>query len=282
MKIAILSDIHANFEALQVVANNLEIWRPDIVFVAGDIINRGPFPNQCLQFILENKKEWKLVIGNHEEYVIAQAIPEYLKSREQKVLYQDSNWTYNQIGKNIEPIKNLPFLLDNDFHEKGFIRVTHASMLGTRGGIFPELSDEQIKERIGKPPAVFCVGHTHRPMIRRIDDTLIINAGSVGLPFDGNQQACYAKLTYNHNQWHGKIERCDYDVQSTLQGFFSTGYIDNGGPLVRIMLRELKQARSHLYQWTAIYKKDIVQGKISFENAVKEYIKVNNLDDITF
>ncbi|HEX7974983.1 MAG TPA: metallophosphoesterase, partial [Anaerolineales bacterium] len=72
MKLAVLADIHANYVALQAVAAHIQAWQPDAVIVAGDVINRGPRPAECLHFVLEKEKTegWRLVRGNHEDYVI--------------------------------------------------------------------------------------------------------------------------------------------------------------------------------------------------------------------
>jgi predicted phosphodiesterase len=52
MKLAVLADVHANWQALQAVAADLERWQPDRVVVAGDVINRGPRPLECAKFVL--------------------------------------------------------------------------------------------------------------------------------------------------------------------------------------------------------------------------------------
>ncbi|NTU66001.1 MAG: metallophosphoesterase, partial [Chloroflexi bacterium] len=69
MKLAVLADIHSNWRALQAVADHIEQWQPDRVVVAGDVINRGPRPVECADFILA--RGWAWVRGNHEEYVLS-------------------------------------------------------------------------------------------------------------------------------------------------------------------------------------------------------------------
>src|SRR3954453_10767982 len=78
-KLAVLSDIHGNFAALQAVADHIERWQPDAVVVAGDIVNRGPRSRDCLRFVLARAAEgipanvgasWQIIRGNHEEYVL--------------------------------------------------------------------------------------------------------------------------------------------------------------------------------------------------------------------
>jgi predicted phosphodiesterase len=50
MKIAVLADIHSNFVALQSAVEHLARWQPDRVILAGDLVNRGPRPAECLEF----------------------------------------------------------------------------------------------------------------------------------------------------------------------------------------------------------------------------------------
>ena len=72
MKLAVLADIHANLPALHSVASHIEAWQPDGVVLAGDVVNRGPRPLECLRFVQEKQRAagWGVVRGNHEEYVM--------------------------------------------------------------------------------------------------------------------------------------------------------------------------------------------------------------------
>ena len=56
MKIAVLADIHGNMPALERVAAHIESWEADQVIVAGDVVNRGPLPRTCLQFVEERQQ----------------------------------------------------------------------------------------------------------------------------------------------------------------------------------------------------------------------------------
>ena len=77
MKLAVIADIHANLPALRAVLDHVDAWQPDAVVVAGDIVNRG-LGAECLRLVLERQRlaGWRLVLGNHEEYVIAQSRPD--------------------------------------------------------------------------------------------------------------------------------------------------------------------------------------------------------------
>jgi putative phosphoesterase len=188
MKIAVLADIHANFIALQSVVEHLESWKPDEVIVAGDIVNRGPRPLQCLDFVREraNTQGWLTVRGNHEDYVISRAQPDQPQAGPFFDVHQGSYWTYRQLNSDVSPLEAMPFQQTLLVQDGGEVRITHASMRGNRDGVYPETSDETLKKQMGPPPAIFCVGHTHRPLIRRLCGALVVNVGSAGLPFDGD------------------------------------------------------------------------------------------------
>jgi hypothetical protein len=154
----------------------------------------------------------------------------------------------------------------------GEVRIVHASMRGNRDGIYPETPDDELKLQIGKPPALFCVAHTHRPLIRSIGRTLVVNAGSVGLPFDGDRRLSYAQLTNIRGDWKAKIIRLDYDLIAAENDFYLTGYIEDAGPLTKLVLIELKYACSQLYNWSRLYQQQALNGEISMQWSVEEYL----------
>jgi hypothetical protein len=156
----------------------------------------------------------------------------------------------------------------------GEVRLTHASMRGTRDGIYRRTPDHELREQIGAPlPPLFCVGHTHLPLIRQLNGTLVVNAGSAGLPFDCNPRAGYAQLTWRNGAWQAEIIRLDYDWQQAEQDFFDSGFLEQGGPLAQLMLIELRTAHSQLYQWTTRYEAPILAGDITIEESVREFIE---------
>ena len=99
MKIAVLADIHANLPALQTVMEHVDAWQPDQVFVAGDTVNRGPRPAECLALVLQRQamQGWRLVRGNHEDYVITHSQPDAPRSGVALDVHRGSYWTYCQL-----------------------------------------------------------------------------------------------------------------------------------------------------------------------------------------
>jgi predicted phosphodiesterase len=277
LKLAVLADVHANLIALQAIIEDVQTWNPDHVIVAGDILNRGPRPLECLQLIGTHVESegWSLLLGNHEEYVLKQGKPDIPKSGPAFDVHLASYWTYNKIAANVSLLHSLPIaisLVDPIGEE---VRVTHASMMGIRDGIYPGMSDEVIRKRIGVPPRLFCIGHTHIPLVRHVDSTLVVNVGSAGLPFDGDLRPSYARMTWHKSVWEADIVRLSYDIERAELDFYETGYISQAGPLTRLVLLELHQARSHLYQWAAGYQDLVLGGEFTMEQSVDEYIRTN-------
>jgi predicted phosphodiesterase len=280
MKIAVLSDIHSNISALQTVTEHVEAWQPDQVVVAGDLVNRGPRPLECLRFVqeMERTRGWLTLIGNHEEYVISHATTGEPRSGPQFEIKRSSYWTYNRLGGDVSPLVAMPFKLALAAPDGSEVRLTHASMRGTRAGIYTFTPDRLLCELIGQPlPPLFCVGHTHMPWVRRINGTLVVNAGSAGLPFDGDRRASYAQLTWHKGEWQANIVRLDYDRQQAERDFADSGFLDEGGPLAQLILIELRSAHSQLFQWAARYEKPLLAGEITMEESVRQFMGSNGL-----
>ena len=275
MKIAALADIHGNYQSLITVLDHVERWNPDLVIVLGDIINRGPRSNDCLNLIqdLEKSKSWQVIKGNHEEYVLEFDEPDAPKSGPRfeslKIIY----WTYKNLpAEDIQVVKNLPFELDIQLPRNGRLRAVHASLGGMRVGIYPNHDYTGLLELIDQKAELFLVGHTHQPLIRDVNGTLVVNAGSTGLPFDGDSRTSYAQLTQNGSGWKGNIIRLDYDQAAAREDFYSSGFIPDGGPLAKLVLTELDLAWPQLSSWFKKYETAYLNNEIGLSEAVDEFL----------
>jgi hypothetical protein len=151
-------------------------------------------------------------------------------------------------------------------------RVVHASMRGTRDGIFIETPDDVLRQQITPAPKLFVVGHTHKPLARSIDETLVINVGAVGLPFDLDPRACYAQLTWQANRWTAEIVRVEYDRARADRDFDETGFVEQAGPVALLIRDELAQARSNLFEWTRDYEAAVIAGHLTMAESVNRFL----------
>ncbi len=274
MKIAALADIHGNLPALQAVAAHVDQWQPDEVVVAGDVVNRGPRPHECLQVINERQRRdnWQVVRGNHEDYVINHTRPNAPRSGPAFEIYRTSYWTLNQLDGHLQSLIDMPFQVSVTVPDGGELRAVHASMLNNRDGIYIDTTDAYLHQQIAPPPAALCVGHTHRPLIRCLDDTLVVNVGSVGMPFDGDYRASYAQITWQNNQLKAKIIRLAYDREQVEKDFDETGFALDSGPLTPLMIIEFRRSRPFLHLWMRRYQQGVLSGEISVREAVDAFL----------
>src|SRR3954447_21257171 len=109
-KLAVLSDIHGNFAALQAVADHIERWQPDAVVVAGDIVNRGPRSRDCLRFVLARAADsgWQIIRGNHEEYVLGVVRDPSVRPGLEGAVRQSVGWSARQLGDDLALIDGWP------------------------------------------------------------------------------------------------------------------------------------------------------------------------------
>ncbi len=275
MKIAVLSDIHANYVAFQEIVADIEAWQPDEVIIAGDIVNRGPRSPECLALALQKQRDngWHIVRGNHEEYIMAHAAPDAARSGTQFEIYRNGYWTYTQLGDAWKVFEAWPFSHTLDLPNGQQLRVVHASMRGNRKGTFPWQSNEKVSELLTPLAPVMCVAHTHRPFIRNIENALLINVGSVGLPFDGNHAASYGRLTVSNGTVQAEIQRVSFDRQAAKQDFYDSGFLAEAGPLAQLILHELKVSASLLGQFEYRYAKHVLDGTLTLDQAVSRYLE---------
>jgi predicted phosphodiesterase len=276
MKIAVLSDPHANYPGLLAVADHIERWQPDVVVVAGDSVNRGPRPAECWQFIqnMQRERGWMTVLGNHEEYVISQSKPDMPRSGPRFEMMRSSFWTYEKLGCDVSALEAMPRVIELTSPDETTVRITHGSMLGTRDGVYVTTPDGDLRDKIGQPmPGLFIVGHTHQPLVRSLNGTLVVNAGSAGLPFDGDWRLSYAQLTWAHGVWRAQIVRLDYDRAQAEQDFAESGFLDEGGALTRLMLRELQIASGQIYSWLKEFEAPVLNGELTIEQSVNLFLQ---------
>ncbi len=281
MKIAVLSDIHANLVALTAALEDVDRWSPDWVVFLGDIVNRGPKPLECLQLAQSFAALYPstFVLGNHEEYVLDQANSAAPPESPQAQVHQASRWTRERLGDaTASLVEFLPYV-DIPVPFGGLARFVHGSMRATRDGIYAHTFAESFAQRLGLEPedslsafSLFCVGHTHRAFISQNDHVQVVNAGSVGLPFDGDRRLGYARLTWKSRQWQVELRRLPYDLLQAEFDFYTTQYLTGAGPLAQLVLIELLTASSQLYQWARDYQDQVLSGEISMLRSVMEHI----------
>lgn len=178
-KVAILSDIHANYSALLAVVNQAEVFGVDYFFILGDSIgyyyDTGPVIN-CLKSLPAT-----VIAGNHERMFL-----DGLNSNTMRVSYKKNysscfELAYDNLNASqIDWIANLVFSERNKRYLKVF-DCFHGSPWDVDAYIYPDASKSIFDACITEGVNYTLTGHTHHVVIKRLSvDQLFINPGSVG------------------------------------------------------------------------------------------------------
>lgn len=115
-KVAIITDVHANLEALKSVLIDIKKQNIQQIYSLGDAIGLGNSPSECLNLMIENNIE--MIAGNAEEYLIlgADCFP-YLKNNMER--YNNAIWTESQLSKEqIDVLKKIPHTIELNINNK--------------------------------------------------------------------------------------------------------------------------------------------------------------------
>lgn len=276
MKLAVLSDIHGNRHALEAVAADIDAWQPDMVLVNGDVVNDGPNNPGCWRIVTERRRhdDWHVLRGNHEEYVIEWRDTAAPRAGPAYDLVRVSRWTYEQLGGRVDELAALPEQWTWTAPDGSTLIAMHGSLLGNRAGIYPFTPDDDVRRRIPAGVSVFVTAHTHVPHMRRLDDTLVVNTGSVGLPGDGDGRASYGRLTWTRpDGWRAEIARVAYDRAAAERDYFTSGFIDGVGPEAELSLIQFRMASDVRTRWSANYRERILAGQISVAESIRVWLE---------
>lgn len=205
MKIAVISDIHGNMEALEAVLNDIKDIACEKIFMLGDYAMAGPDPKQTVDKIssFQFNNNVSIIQGN-TDYMIANYTSEIYNSIKEKApvmaeALRNDVMLLNPIQKNF--LKSLPIQLQVEI-EGVKILLVHGSPRRNNEDIHPDLTIEQVEEMLKDVVAdVILCGHTHIPCgYQTSTKKSVVNVGSVGRPFTKEPKACYLKLTVNNGK----------------------------------------------------------------------------------
>ncbi|MDR0492223.1 MAG: YfcE family phosphodiesterase [Nitrososphaerota archaeon] len=204
VKIAVLSDVHANLQALQKVIQDAEMRGAEIFINAGDSVGFGACPNEVVELICE--KGILSIAGNYDVSV--------LKNRSDTKGERKETFKYTKAVLSKASAGYLDLLPRELRLEAGGKRlfVVHGSPKSIDEHLYPDTSHKKL-QRLAKvaDSDVVVVGHSHIQFQRKVGETIFVNPGSVGRPGDGNPQTAYTLLSFNPF----KVEpiRLSYDVE---------------------------------------------------------------------
>jgi predicted phosphodiesterase len=269
MKVAVFSDVQGNLPALETAVEDIQAWHPDLVVMNGDLISRGPNSPECLTLFDSLRGQgWLPVRGNHEDFVLyCQSTPPEGPIDAQ--LRQFADWTGQRLGSLTALLQDWPdHLCFQGPREPSWVHVTHGTLAGNRDGISQSVGDERLAGKLPLDVALFVTAHTHKPLLRQYQGVDIINVGSVGSPFDGDPRSSYGRLEYRQSGWHAEIRRLSYDRGRAERDFEDSGFLDQTGPLGRLIFEEWRRARLLMPVWKRQFRPAVLSGQITLEESI--------------
>ncbi|RBW70144.1 metallophosphoesterase family protein [Bacillus taeanensis] len=225
MKIAFLSDIHGNADALEAVIRDIEAKQVDKIVVLGDICYRGPEPKRALELVKSLNAE--VVKGNADEWVVRGVEKDEVPDKVLEMMNKERDWTVSQLEKeDVAFLKNLPLELTVKLTEEINIHAFHATPNSLFEVVLPNEQDNVVEQKMmaAKDASIYIYGHIHRAFVRYINGKCLINMGSVGLPFDGLPKASYAIVEVYEGSVRTSIERVEYDLEKVIEKYKRVNY----------------------------------------------------------
>jgi diadenosine tetraphosphatase ApaH/serine/threonine PP2A family protein phosphatase len=237
VRIAIVSDVHANLEALTEVEATLDALKPDEVYCLGDVVGYGASPDECCTRL--RKRARVVLLGNHDAAVAGRMDYSYYYDAARKAL----DWTAARLApENLAWLRSLPYT-----HRVGEVGLCHGSpvMPADYEYVFALEQARELLPHVKKLPEVTFIGHSHlckafalgedgevadvgAPRIALARGRRhIISVGSVGQPRDYDNRACF--VTYDTESRMVEYHRVSYDIERSAQKIFEAKLAVNFG-----------------------------------------------------
>ena len=245
MRALILSDIHANMDALEAVLAEMSDDTYDQLLVLGDLVGYGASPNEVVDRVFQLSPDI-LIRGNHDKVAAGIEDPVHFNA----VAAEAARWTYDTLTeanrKRVAELPVGPVQLGDE------VEICHGTPYDEDVYVFD--NDDAIRSLASAGCRLCFFGHTHLPVVFSIasnppqlevltpelgaaeptiiqldpDRRYLINPGSVGQPRDGDPRAAYG--LYDSNENRVELRRVAYRVDMAQEKITAAGLPD---PLAR-------------------------------------------------
>jgi diadenosine tetraphosphatase ApaH/serine/threonine PP2A family protein phosphatase len=240
VKRALISDIHANLEALQAVMQDIRAQGIREIYCLGDIVGYGPNPCECLDRVIQACQT--TILGNHDQAALFD--PDGFNPVALQAVY----WTREQLetaaGSAATINRRWDFLgeLPKTHSEESLLFVHGSPRDPTNEYVFPEdvYNQRKMDALFGRIERYCFAGHTHIPGVftmerefltpedvsfefRLGNGPVMVNVGSVGQPRDNDPRACYSIIDDDVI----RFRRVEYDVETTVRKIYNVPDLDN-------------------------------------------------------
>ena len=220
MRSAVLYDIHGNLAALDAVLAEADAEGFDRLVVGGDLALFGPQAPGCVDRLQGYGDRLIAIKGNTDRYLVERV--------------DDFAWWSDELGEGrlawLDGLPGREHLPEDD------ALLVHATPRNDEEVLLPDTDDGVVDQMLeGVAEHLLLCGHVHIQYRRTAGTREIVNPGSVGLPFDGDQRAAWAMLEGGTVS----LRRTRYDVDSVIDAVTTSG-----APLTELVAGRLRRARA--------------------------------------
>jgi len=206
--IAIISDVHGNYPALEAVLGDIDAAGCNNIICLGDVAGYYCMVNECIEAL--RQRGVSSLMGNHDQYLLSGTSPQRSRAASRCIAFQ----------RQIVTADNLAWLAGT----KPSLHIAEVSMV--HGGWVDPIDEymNEIREDYftDLPGTFFFSGHTHVQVLARYGNKTYCNPGSVGQPRDGDPRAAYAlfdkgeialkKIPYDIDQIASEMDRAGFEA----------------------------------------------------------------------
>ena len=224
MDIAVLSDIHGNYVALEKCINYALSRNIEKFIFLGDYVGELAYPEKTMRIIYEMSEKYVcyFIKGNKEDY--------WIKYQNSGFGWQKNDsttgsllYTYNNLtDEDIDFFKGLPISQNIVTENMPQITICHGSPYKVNQKLLPN-NDKTIEIMESVDTSIILCGHTHIQNKIEYKGKMILNAGAVGVPLHSNGKSQFMILHEINNIWKEEFVSLEYDVENVIDDIYTSG-----------------------------------------------------------
>ena len=249
MLLGLLSDVHANLAALQVVLRHLQERGAERLLMAGDLVGYGAQPNECVELLASAGAE--CVAGNHDLFVLDRLPPD----RFPPTARRSAGLTRSMLSRDVRGyLEELPLQ-----RQVGSVLMTHGSLDSPEEYVTDVRRARELLDRLPTGADTLVLGHTHLQwcvqagrawsdpsgLVKLRPGVRLLNSGSVGQSRQREPQPGARCALYDTTAGAVDFLRLDYDVEASRRTLRALDLPERciHAPPVRLQDRVVRKAR---------------------------------------
>ena len=229
MRLALIADIHGNLPALDAVLAELDRDGVEQIVCLGDI-SIGPQPVETLERV--RSIGCPVIMGNWDLWLV-EGMPRLDGGQLGEVLDATCAWAGSQLSpEQRDLLTGFVPVVELEFPDGEQLLAFHGSPRSFEDAIFATTPDDELERMLdGRSALVHAGGHTHFQLVRRFGESVLVNPGSIGLPFrralpgimEVAPWAEYGLLKHEDGRVSMELRRAPYDVEAFLTAMRESG-----------------------------------------------------------